>query len=186
MRRFFGMTNAHENSAVSAGALISGVLFGAWIAVCDVWVKLLARSAGCEPLTPLGEAFGKVWEQPGRCPGIDIGGPLQLRPAVRAGIGPTDIALPDGTAQLWGLGLFAAATVVTILVLRWRWRISGDALALGALWSGVGILALPRLAGPGTAFAEVHIGELATGLGDLAIAWAVVWLGWRLIAELRA
>jgi hypothetical protein len=71
-------------------------------------------------------------------------------------------------------------------VLRWKWRSTGDATALGALWGAAIVLALPALAGHGGGAAELHVGGLATGLGDLALAWAILWLGWRAIAELRA
>ena len=69
---------------------------------------------------------------------------------------------------------------------RWRWRSTGDATALGATWGAALILALPRLMGDGAGMAELHLGGMATGLGDFALLWVVIWLSWRAIAEARA
>ena len=80
----------------------------------------------------------------------------------------------------------AIATVVTTVVIRWRWRDPGDALALAALWAGAGLLAVPRLMGGGTGLTELSVYGTGTGLGDLSLVWGLGWLAWRAIAEARA
>jgi hypothetical protein len=78
------------------------------------------------------------------------------------------------------------AALVTVLVVRWRWRAAGDPLALGALWAGILIHALPRLLGSSGSFTEFEWLGLSTGLGDMALAWGLLWLIWRFLAELAA
>ena len=95
-------------------------------------------------------------------------------------------ALDGDAGRFWAYGLLAVAALVTILVWRWRWRSTGDATALGATWGAALILALPRLMGDGAGMAELHLGGMATGLGDFALLWVVIWLSWRAIAEARA
>lgn len=179
------MSAGDDNPPLSGGALASGALLGGWIVLCDVWVKVLARSAGCEPIRTVTAAVSELWSSPQSCPGLEVG-PVALSPQTRPGIGPIEAALPPGTEPLWGLALFALATVLSILVLRWRWRIPGDALALGCLWSAVLIHGLPRLMAGGTTFTELQVAGLGLSLGDLAMLFALPWLAWRFIAELTA
>ena len=90
---------------------------------------------------------------------------------------------PEDFADLWGLGLFAIASVVSLGLLMWRRRASGDALAMGTLWAGVAIHGLPRVVGPGTSFSEIVIAGYGVSIGDIALAWAGLWLTWRLLAS---
>lgn len=165
-----------------SGSTWLGALFvAAWLWGCDLWVKLTARVAACPESPSLREAWAHAWAAPSGCGEADFWGIARLSPTVRNG----PWGLP-GAGPVWAYVLLAAAAVVSVLVLRWKWRSTGDALALGALWGAAIVLALPALAGHGGGAAELHLGGLATGLGDLALAWAIVWLGWRAIAELRA
>lgn len=159
---------------------LEGLLVGAWLVGCDTWVKITARVAACPSTGSVREAWGQAWTVPQGCGEADLWGIARLSPIVRDG-GP--LGLP-GPAAGWAYGLLAVAAVLSVLVLRWRWRTRGDALALGALWGAAIVLAVPMLGGTGTA--ELHLGGLATGLGDGALVWALGWLGWRAIAELRA
>ena len=45
---------------------------------------------------------------------------------------------------------------------------------------------LPRALGSGATFTEINLLDFGVGLGDIALAWCVVWLLLRLIGELRA
>lgn len=153
----------------------------AWLVACDAWVKLTARVAACPDAPSVREAWGQIWAAPSGCSEADFWGFARLSPVVRGG----PWGLP-GSGAVWAYVLLAVAAIVSVLVLRWRWRTKGDASALGALWGAAIVLALPALVGHGGGAAELHLGGLATGLGDLALAWAALWLGARAIAELRA
>lgn len=172
----------------SGSTWLKGLAVGGWLVGCDAWVKITARAGTCPDTSSIGEAVGLVWNVPPGCTEADLWGFAQLSPAVRDG-GPLGLGaglLGASAGQGWAIALLAMAAIVSVLVFRWQWRSVGDASALGALWGGVVILAGPRLVGDGTGMAELHLGEMATGLGDLALLWALVWLGWRLFAELRA
>lgn len=159
-----------------------------WVVGCDAWVKITARVAACPTTPTVGEAAGSVHAVPPGCGEADFWGIARLSPAVRDG-GPLGLGgglLGGAAGQGWAIALLLVAAVVTGLVLRWRWRTRGDAAALGALWGAAIVLAVPRLLGDGTGLAELHVGGLATGLGDLALGWAALWLSWRAIAEARA
>lgn len=185
---WIGVQDARDtNPPIGAGALLGGVFLGGWLVVCDVWLKLVTRAGGCEPAhQPLQTWFPKLWSVPERCDGIPLPGGLRLVPGARSNalLGLVDV--PAESAALLGLGMLAFATVVSILVLRWSWRIPADALALGTLWAGLGILAAPRVMGLGVSFTEVVLGGVAFGLADFAVVWAMLWLGWRAVAEARA
>ena len=163
-----------------------GLLLGVWLAACDGWVKILARSGCCDATASLRDAAAAIWTVPSGCEPMGLVAGAELSPTARAGATPFGVAIPAGAEAVWGLALFAVATILTILVLRWRDRARGDMLALGTLWAGVAIHGLPRLAGPGTSFAEVSMAGMSFGIADLAIAWALLWLAWRFVAELRA
>ena len=153
----------------------------AWLVACDAWVKITARVAACPGAPSVREALGQIWAAPSGCGEADFWGFARLSPVVRGG----PWGLP-GPGAVWAYVLLAVAAIVSVLVLRWRWRSTGDASALGALWGAAIVLALPALLGHGEGAAELHLGGLATGLGDLALAWATLWLCARAIAELRA
>jgi hypothetical protein len=165
----------------SGSTWLGGLFVAAWLVGCDLWVKLTARVAACPGSPSLREAWAQAWAAPNGCGEADFWGIAQLSPMVRSG----PWGLP-GAGAVWGYVLLATAALVSVLVLRWKWRSTGDATALGALWGAAIVLALPALTGYGGGAAELHVGGLATGLGDLALAWVTLWLGWRLIAELRA
>jgi hypothetical protein len=147
---------------------------------------VLTRSAACPDVHGVGEAMSQLWSAPTGCTPLPLGAGLTLAPQARAAATPFEIGLPAGFGPVWGLALIAIATVLSILFLRWRWRIPGDALALGTFWAGALLHALPRMLAGGSTVTELQIGSLGTGVGDLAIAWALLWLVWRFIAELLA
>ncbi|MEM6295767.1 MAG: hypothetical protein AAGA54_31130 [Myxococcota bacterium] len=167
-------------------ALLSGLLFAVWIGVCDSWIKVLARAGSCASTKTLQEAAANLWSVPSSCDALALFPGATLEPTARGGMTPMDAPLPEAAAAVWGLALLAVATVTGILVLRWSRRTRGDALALGTLWGGLALHALPRLVGPGTSFNEFAVGPVHVGLADLAILWAALWLAWRAAAELRA
>ncbi len=166
----------------SGSTWLEGLVVGAWLVGCDTWVKITARVAACPSTPSVREAWHQAWVVPAGCGEADFWSIARLSPVIREG-GP--LGLP-GPAAVWAYGLLALAAIVSVLVLRWRWRTVGDASALGALWGAALVLAGPGLLGAGPGTAEVHFGGLATGLGDLGLVWAAAWLGWRAIAEHRA
>jgi hypothetical protein len=162
-------------------AALGGLVIAAWLVGCDTWVKIMVRVAACPSTSSVRGAWDQAWATPQGCGEADLLGIGRLSPVVRGG----PLGLPGGGVA-WAYALLAVAALVSVLVLRWRWRSRGDASALGALWGAAIALALPPLLGYGGGAAELHLGGLATGLGDLALVWAAVWLGARAIAELRA
>jgi len=152
--------------------------------MCDGWVKVLARAGACPSTQTLRDALAQIWSVPEGCGAVPLVGPVMLEPTARAGATPMNLGLPAGIGPLHGLALLAIATVTGIVVLRWSRRTRSDALALGTLWGGLVIHALPRLMDAGTSFSEFAAAGVHWGLGDVAIAWAVVWLLWRVVAEL--
>lgn len=179
------MSQSDANLPVGGGALLSGLLFGAWIGVCDSWVKVLARAGACDSTTTLGDALTAMWSLPSDCSAVSLVAGVTLEPTARSGATPFDLPVPDAMAAVYGLALLAIATVVGIVVLRWSRRTRGDALAVGTLWGGLGLHAMPRMLDAGTSFAEFSMSGVHVGLADLAIVWAAVWLLWRALAELR-
>ena len=179
------MSQSDANPPLGGGALLSGLLFGAWLCVCDSWVKVLARAGSCPSTITLDRALEALWTVPERCADVGLVGGVTLEPTIRAGATPIDLPLPEGMGPVYGLALLALATVIGILVLRWSRRTRGDALALGTVWGGLGVHALPRLMDAGTSFAEFSVAGYHVGIADVAIAWATVWLLWRAVAELR-
>jgi len=172
----------------SGGHWLSGLLMAGWLVGCDAWVKMIARVATCSATPTLGDAAAAVWSVPAGCGETDFLGFARLSPVVRDG-GPFGLGaglLTGAAGTGWAVALLVTAAIVSGLILRWPWRATGDAAALGALWGAVLILAGPRLAGDGAGTAELVMGTLNTGLGDLALVWAAGWLLWRLLAELRA
>jgi hypothetical protein len=178
------VTARAENRALSGGALLSGVLLGAWLVACDGWVKVLARAGCCDDTRVVGDAAAAVWSVPAHCEALPLAGGVELVPAVRAGVTPLDLAIPDVGAEASGLVLILIGILISIVFLRWRKRSSSDVLALGTLWAGVSIHGLPRLIGPGTSFTEIAFAGMGWSIGDLALAWAGLWLAWRVVSEL--
>lgn len=179
------MSQSDANPALGGGALLSGLLFGAWLGVCDGWVKVLARAGACSSTGTFEQALGALWTVPEGCTDVPLVGGVALAPTTRAGATALDLPIPSGMEAVYGLALLALATVAGIVVLRWSRRTRGDALALGTLWGGLATHALPRMMEGGTSFAEFSVAGMHLGLGDLAIVWATVWLLWRALAELR-
>lgn len=165
----------------SGSTWLGGLGVAAWLIACDAWVKVTARVAACPDAPSVRQAWSRAWDAPSGCGEADFLGLARLSPVVRGG----PFGLP-GPGAVWAWVILGAAVLVSVLVLRWRWRSPGDASALGALWGAAVVLALPALVGHGEGAAELHLGGLALGVGDLALAWAAAWLGWRAIAELRA
>jgi hypothetical protein len=165
------------------------MLLTGWIVGCDLWVKILARAAGCPADPSTAWIVDSYQAPPEGCEPValassafaldaaaSIGGPLGLVPGL----------LSPERGSLAGLCLVAFAVIVTIVVTRWRWRSAGDPLALGALWGGTVALGLPRFIGGGARVTELSLAGIETGLGDIAVIWAVAWLAWRFVAEARA
>ncbi len=159
---------------------MQGLLVGSWLVGCDAWVKVTSRVAACDSTATVNEALEHVWSLPSGCGEADFWGTAQLSPVLRDGV------FDGSTGRIWAYALLAVALVTTALVMRWRWRSTGDAAALGALWGGVIIEAGPRLAGAGAGLAELNLAGLPVGLGDFALLWAGLWLAWRAFAESRA
>ncbi len=178
------------NPPLSGSELVRGVALGAWVLICDVALKVAARVGGCAEPIPLADALEQLWAPLVDCRGTQLAGPsILLRPEVRDGslFGSMPGSFGGPTGQIYGLGLLAFGTIIAVLILRWRWRTSGDALALGAVWGGLLAHAAPRLAGAGgTAFSELWAFGLTTGVADLAILWGLGWLVWRFVAEVLA
>ncbi len=179
------MSQSDANPPLGGGALLSGLLFGAWIGVCDSWVKVLARAGACDSTMTLRDALAALWTLPTDCASVPLAGGFSLEPTARAGATPFELPVPGGMAAVYGLALLAIATVVGIVVLRWSRRTRGDALAVGTLWGGLGLHAVPRMMAAESSFAEFSGFGLHVGLADLAIVWASLWLLWRALAELR-
>lgn len=179
------MSNSDANPPLGGGALLSGLLFGAWIGICDSWIKVLARAGACDSTATLSEALASVWTLPSDCSAVSLVGGLSLEPTARTGATPFDLPVPDAMAAVYGLALLAVATVVGIVVLRWSRRTRSDALAVGTLWGGLVLHAAPRMTEAGSSFAEFSMSGVHLGLGDLAIVWAAGWLLWRALSELR-
>lgn len=172
----------------TVGQGVTAALLAAWIVACDLWVKILARAAGCPAeVAGVGARVTHAYAPPGECGAVPLlGEGLSLKARASDGM-PLDLLADalSGIGSLVGIAVLAVATIVTILVWRWRWRSAGDPLALGALWGGALALAVPRLV-VGDRLTELAVGSMHTGLPDLAFAWATVWLLWRAIAEARA
>ncbi|MGH1342198.1 MAG: hypothetical protein ACRBN8_11630 [Nannocystales bacterium] len=179
------MSNSDANPPLGGGALLSGLLFGAWIGVCDSWIKVLARAGACDSTATLDDALTAVWTLPPDCSPVALVGDVSLQPTARAGATPFELPVPEGMVAVYGLALLAVAAVVGIVVLRWSRRTRSDALAVGTLWGGLVLHAVPRMMDAGSSFAEFSMSGVHVGLADLAIVWAVAWLLWRALAELR-
>jgi len=179
------MSNSDANPPLGGGALLSGLLFGAWIGICDSWIKVLARAGACDSTTTLSDALAAVWTLPSDCSAVSLVGDISLEPTARTGATPFELPVPDAMAAVYGLALLAIATVVGIVVLRWSRRTRSDALAVGTLWGGLVLHAVPRMLDAGSSFAEFSMSGVHVGLPDLAIVWAAGWLLWRALAELR-
>ncbi len=161
-----------------------GVLMAVWLLGCDLGLKVVARMASCDGADP----FGTLFADPGTCsPTPLLGDALALQPTTHGGL-PLGLAAGSVTglgAQMLGLALLFLAVAATILVLRWRYAAEGDPTALAAIWVGALSGALPRLVG-GAGQGELALASLSFGIGDLALCWGVLWIGWRALAEWRA
>lgn len=160
----------------------------AWLIVCDLWIKATAQVAACPSVETVGAALSQPWSVPPACRATDFWGMAQLVPVVRDSA-PWGIArgsLGAGSGQIAAFVLLGVGLLVTVALVRWRWRSPGDALALGTLWGAIAIEAGPRLRSGGAGMAELQLGGLSTGLGDIALLWVLLWLSWRLLAEARA
>lgn len=161
-----------------------GALMAVWLLACDIGLKVVSRVASCEG----SDAFGTLFTDPGTCsPTPLLGDAMVLQPSVHGGLpfGLAAGALTGVGAQMLGLALLFIAVVATILVLRWRYAAQGDPTALAAIWAGALSGALPRMVGS-AGQGELVVAGLTTGVGELALAWGLVWLGWRALAEWRA
>ncbi len=178
------------NPPLSGAELAWGGLLGTWLFVCDVMLKILARVAACELPLELGRKLVKhAWDTPGTCSTAPLLGEVVMLVPQRHGhalFGVLDGGLTGAAGHVFALFVLALATIVTIIVLRWRWRSAGDAFALGVLVSGALIHAVPRLAGDGTHPTELVVVGVPVGIGDLALLWAIIWIPWRFVAEARA
>lgn len=179
------MSNSDANPPLGGGALLSGLLLGAWIGICDSWIKVLARAGACDSAATLSDALDAVWTLPAECSAVALAGGVTLEPTARAGATPFNLPIPEAMVAVYGLALLAIATVVGIVVLRWSRRTRSDALAVGTLAGGLVLHAVPRMMEAGSSFAEFSVSGVHVGLGDLAIVWASAWLLWRALAELR-
>lgn len=169
--------------------VLEGAALGTWVVVCDAALKAVARLGGCGErfLVDANLAAG-LWTTPAGCAGTDMAGPsVRLVPQAHDG---ALLGLGSGLSgfggQSYALALFFLATVLTILVVRWRWQANGDPQALGAIWGGAIAIGLPRMSGDGSGLAELELFGAATGVGDLALIWGLTWLSLRLVGELRA
>lgn len=180
------MTHAYilDRGDVFKGALLGGVVFAA-----DIALKLLARVGGCEGDAIIDEALvSQVWSAPATCAGTDMAGPsirllAHVREGLMFGLGPE---MTGFNGQLYALALLLVATVLTIVIARWRWSANGDPRALALVWAGGLVLGLPRLMGDGSGLAELQLSGLSAGIGDLALCLGLVWLGLRFLGEFRA
>jgi lipoprotein signal peptidase len=186
----FVMVSTRMSSAApwSLGQGVTAALLAAFIVACDLWVKVLARAAGCAAdVAGASARVTNAYAAPGACQPVPLLGEGLSLHATSADGGPFGVLTDTlaGVGSLMGIAILAFTTVVTVLVWRWQWRSAGDPLALGALWGGALVLSAPRLH-VGDRLTELALGSLHTGMGDLAFAWALGWLAWRAIAELRA
>lgn len=149
------------------------VLLGGWLVFVDVWVKAIARLGACAD--HVGGLLSGVWAVPTACAPVVITGDLVLVPATREGLPGIPLADPL-MRQLGALGVIAAVTIATIVVMRARNRQSADLLALGCLWGGALAITAPILVGPGVGFTELAASGLAFGVGDVAFAAGLLWL----------
>ena len=180
------MTHAY---ILGRGDVIRGVMLGVWILACDAALKIIARIGACGGEGVIdGAAVSSMFELPASCAGTELAGPsIRLLPHAREGM---LLGLGGGMTgfggQIYGLSLLFAATLLTILVTRWKWRANGDPQALAAIWAGGLIEAVPRVSGDGSGLAELEMFGMSTGVGDLALIWGLGWMAWRFVGELRA
>lgn len=175
-----GPSVPHNRPRWTGATWLKALVVAAWLIGCDLWIKAVATVAACTETGSVADALTPIWSTPGTCQDTDFWGIARLHPVVRES-GPLGL---DG--MTWAYALIAIALVFAVYIVFWRWRSTGDALALGTLLGGVVIEVGPRLLHGGAGRAEFHLGGFTTGLGDIALAWALLWLAWRLIAEARA
>lgn len=183
--------SSHYNPPITTRHTVLGIALFAWLWLSDLVLRALAQTGGCPGDATLD--FGvllDVWAPEPGCTGYGIAGDairlhLQGRPGAFFGMGG---GLLEGMGPVWGLLLLALATVVTILVLRWKWVSGVDTLPLACIWAGAFILGVPRVLGSadGAALASLQFFGITTSLGDLALLWGLAWLGWRAAAEATA
>lgn len=165
----------------SSGFIGRAALLAVWIGLTDLWLKTMARAGGCTDAPGMAKLLENPWVIPGDCPGRALAGEaVLLAPAVQNS-GPFGMS-----GETWGFAVLGLAAVLTVLVARWRWRDPGDILALGVLWGGCLVLALPRVLGEGAGVTELTVLGVGLGIGALTVTWALAWLAWRFVAEARA
>ncbi len=146
-----------------------------WLVGLDVWMKYVARIGTCAPSQdPL------PWSLPEQCERVDVAaGVLAVLPAVRPGVGPV-VMSSLLERQLGALALLALTTTLTITMARSQRRTDADVLAIACMWAGAIAWSGPCLLGPGVGLTELVIADMATGIGDLALAFGAAWLllGW--------
>ena len=173
----------------TSGVLVRAAVLGGWIALCDLWLKVVARVGACPDAGGLSQVVQQPLDVPPACAAMPlVGDAVILLPAASNGgpLGLLGSTLSATHGPLWALAVLALASTVSILVGRWRYRDPGDAHALAALWAGSVTLAVPRVLGGGSGLTEIAIGGMPTGIGELAVLWSLLWLAWRAIAEARA
>gem|GEM_PF-1892253 len=167
-----------------------GGLLAAWLVLCDLGLKSIARVGGCSNGDRIGlDLLAHIFAVPETCTGSPLmGTAIRLVPTVHDGalLGLGAGFFGDLAGQIYGLGALALATMLSILVLQWRRHTSGDVKALAVLWAGASLTAAPRLLGDGRGLAELEGFGLNAGIGDLALLWSLAWLLARGIGELRA
>ena len=87
-----------------AGVVGRAASLAAWIAACDLGLKVMARAGGCADAPGLGTVVSQPWSAPSaECAGAPLWGGVLLRPAVRDGamFGVAGGSVTGVTGQLW-------------------------------------------------------------------------------------
>lgn len=181
------MSDGYERTV---GSRVRAVLLGAWVIVTDLALQLVARVGGCAHVDRIeAGSLRDLVRDPGECSGTAMAGDaIVLVPRRHDGalFGLGSGMFEGFVGQVYALGLLLVATVMSIVIVRWEGRAAGDGLILGLAWGGAVAGALPRLVGDGRGSAELDLFGLHTGIAELALLWALVWLVVRLVAESRA
>ncbi|MEE9382471.1 MAG: hypothetical protein V3V08_03555 [Nannocystaceae bacterium] len=160
-----------------------------WILASDALLKVVARIAACGTSVPhTSRLLRSVWLPADACGEQDRTTETIQLVFVQTDAAIFGLAAPVVVGQVgmaYGATLLALAALLTSLVLRWKWRTPADAHALAAVWAGALITGIPRLVSEGRGLGEISIYGTATGLGDLALVWGLLWLIVRWLAERR-